>query len=1038
MKGETVSKLSINLNHFWRFLHRYRIIDFVLLFAISIIVYRGWFSSGIITWGDWWPQNQERMLEMFSRPFIYHHVSNGGFSELMSLPHFFPIFMHGALAKLGLSYSMIERILYYFLFLFLSLISMYYLTHILFKKRLASFFASFFYVQTTFILIIASGGLLTWGVAYAFAPLILALFIESMDRDKERLKKGILCGICIAISASYGEHITYLTVGIIFAYFICNIFLKIWTREQEVLKYIRESIGLLTIIAVVPFILHFYWILPLFMSRAGIPLPASYMRPGAIISEMSLLQGVSLYQFQWSENYFRTTGTMPQNLIIPILVFLAILLNPRNRYVIFFSLLGLASAFMVKGTHPPFGGIYAWFFSHFPGGVIFRGACKFFSLVSLAYALLLGVSVQSIFERIKRPAIARFGFLVGILLILLSLIWPQIKGPDDWTWVTRTMPEEHIKIESFLKSKPGPFRVYWQPFESRFSWYDTKRQLTDFNLFSAPFSNYFLHPWFQPGCYTQTSYLGKILGIGNVKYVTIPYEEFVYQVFQKSEEELLDSLDRQKGLKKISLGEGVFIYQNEYFLPRFFTTSQGSLIVGGLSSLLSLSLQEDLNFSRCALFLAEQLKGETLNNLERVSSVVFYRKRADDLILASVTNDYRYDLSLYLPKERKDRPSWHLSNTPGEDFAYRYGEIVQSRSGTIETEARATITIPIQIEEGGLYDIWLHSAVGPGQGEIRFFLDQASLGNVSLQNNWNELRWMKIAAPLLEKGKHTINVENIKGRSLLDQLVIIPHQALGDIRKRIEEELNSKKTMHIYEFEDFAKKGWSISQRYGGEAGMTEVISNNYSPFSLSIPISLPAGGEYRVAIHASCEHFIGELYLGERLIPLGRKRKGLTWVESEPLILKEGENIITFKGEGEGRIYLDQLILYRGASSLSNFFKEGSTTPVSWEMINPTKYRIKFSQKRPSFLIWSENYDPTWRLKHNHSSLIPTLAYSAINSFYIDKKGKIEATIEYPPQRFVDKGSIVSGIGVGLVISYLIYLPVAFLKKKASHRRRD
>ena len=289
-----MSKLSTYLNHFWRFIHRCRIIDFILLFSLSIIIYRGWFAPGIITWGDWWPQNQERMLEMFSCPFIYHHVTNGGHPDLLSLPHFFPIFMHGALAKLGLSYSVIERILYYFLFLFLSLISMYYLTHILFKKRLASFFASLFYIQTTFILIIAGGGLLTWGVAYAFAPLILALFIESMDENKKRLKKSIFCGILLAISISYNEHIAYLTIGVILLYFICKIFLKIWTREEEIPRYVRKATGFLAIVAAVPFLLHFYWILPLFAGKSGIPLPASYMRPSAIISEMNLLQALSL------------------------------------------------------------------------------------------------------------------------------------------------------------------------------------------------------------------------------------------------------------------------------------------------------------------------------------------------------------------------------------------------------------------------------------------------------------------------------------------------------------------------------------------------------------------------------------------------------------------------------------------------------------------------------------------------------------------------------------------------------------------------
>lgn len=57
-----------------------RIEKTILVFAISmvILVYWRWFLPGIITWGDWGPQNQETMLEMFSRLFPYSCSINGG------------------------------------------------------------------------------------------------------------------------------------------------------------------------------------------------------------------------------------------------------------------------------------------------------------------------------------------------------------------------------------------------------------------------------------------------------------------------------------------------------------------------------------------------------------------------------------------------------------------------------------------------------------------------------------------------------------------------------------------------------------------------------------------------------------------------------------------------------------------------------------------------------------------------------------------------------------------------------------------------
>lgn len=88
----------------------------------------------------------------------------------------------------------------------------------------------------------------------------------------------------------------------------------------------------------------------------------------------------------------------------------------------------------------------------------------------------------------------------------------------------------------------------------------------------------------------------------------------------------------------------------------------------------------------------------------------------------------------------------------------------------------------------------------------------------------------------------------------------------------------------------------------------------------------------------------------------------------------------------------------------------------ISYRKINPTKYLLRvINLKVPTFVIFSENYDPLWRL--NNQSALPV--YSLLNGFRIDRDG--EFIIEYEAQKYVYLGLAISVITTILLI-FLIY----------------
>ncbi|KKQ75701.1 MAG: hypothetical protein US96_C0006G0013 [Candidatus Woesebacteria bacterium GW2011_GWB1_38_5b] len=72
----------------------------------------------------------------------------------------------------------------------------------------------------------------------------------------------------------------------------------------------------------------------------------------------------------------------------------------------------------------------------------------------------------------------------------------------------------------------------------------------------------------------------------------------------------------------------------------------------------------------------------------------------------------------------------------------------------------------------------------------------------------------------------------------------------------------------------------------------------------------------------------------------------------------------------------------------------------------SPTHYKLRLSGlKKPSMLVFAENYDARWLLNGEKSYKV----YSLLNGFYVNKDGDYD--LYYTPQRYVDMGSVVAGL---------------------------
>lgn len=1071
-----------------------RVLDISLLMILTLIVHRGWLMPGILEYGDLWSAPREAMLRFLSPPYIWQAQCLGRYSVLTLW--IYPItWLLGLIAHLGFDFGVAERVVWFFPHLLLSIFSMYYFTHILFRRRIVSFFSSLLYALNTYILHITAGGILSIGMTYALAPLILAFFIKGLKEN--RLRNSIFCGFLLALSISYEPRGAYLTIGALFIFFIWYVGEELLVKRLKSLRNIMISFIYLIIALTIPVILHFYWLLPSLLVQVP-SLPSGYELAGGAtaLSHMRLNHAATLYVPFWPLGTLEFQQVRPLFFLIPLLVGLAIVLRPKDKRVILLTILAILSVFLVKGSNPPFGGVYIWLFKHFPGFNMFRDPGKFYSLVSLAYAPLLGVTIDSLASVFKReagrvkkfrPSLFRIIFLLSALCFLLYLVFPAMTGRLYGTFHAHRVSPEYQTIEKFIKSQPPHFRTLWRPLKGRYTFYS--QQYPVFPSIDPGLSlRFFLSDMHNPGAFKGTRYIAKILGLLNIKYCILPQEKYAYEIFGKdlNKDFFLSTFQKQIGLKKIDIGENIDIFENEYYAPRFFATPHSALVIGSRQALFELASLDSMNFSNWVLFFADGLKEESRKVLNNTEAIVFYNRHMDDLVVNLVDKDYRVDLYKYAI--RNDDPTkgkWRkIHPAPSDVYGTRYGEITQSSGPVIYAFNHAEIIVPVDITTGGTYETWFRRGTGPKNGKLTVKAGTPKNGKSSVMStkdlkgiftyydDFDSHKWKKVTYS--HKGFHEISMKGSHGIVLsspveggISELVyrINPPEPLKSLWiewdmlylqwnrvGRIYVSPDAKQWIQVGRTltEDMRPYRIDVSDRVSG-------WENCYIKYQFEA--NPGAGGEVLVKVGYRYETISVSDILEDE--DSKSKEYKFEWINGNTVYLDEGKYFFSITNE-DGVGILDQLIVIpqgtmdalrkeiskllqtkqvvsikegEDISIYNEFFKVEERIPVTWKMINPTKYEVKLKTEKPTYLVFSETFNPYWILKLSHP--VPSLsAYSMINSFFIPKPGEIEAILEFTPQKYVYRGLWISGMGLVFICGYLLYQGIGLIRRGIRSRR--
>ncbi len=952
----------------------------LLLGCLSLTWFRG---DNLIGGGDFgMPLDWGKYLKLM--PFVWDETVSFGHADYRQVASLIPDAILGAgLEKLGFSLVAIEKIFFYLWFTAAG-ISMSYLCRVLGMRRQGRLAASIFYMLNPFSLIIiwlVSHGRIQ--SAYAFAPLVLGLFINGLKNQKNlRYIIGAnFIWLLTAASAYANPRMMVIHWLIIGFFFFWHLIFANKSQRRWALRYAGKFFA-------VWLLLHAYWLLPflLAMRESFVSAHSIFLMPDIEqlkLTSVRLVEAIRMLGY-WSMKsgyhgdpyyqywqYYDLTWIKLISWLIPILVISGLWQQKKQDKVLAFFLLSLAICGLIgiNGAYPPLGGLVVWLCGLLP---LLNALSRFNFLFCgvptyLVFTVLLGYGCQKINK-----------FFLGPLLLLLSvvLVWPFWNGEviraegRSFPGERFQVPADWLEAKNWLAGQRDFFRILPLPmsktynvafdWEKGYSGGDPTRWFTSQPVVNANTGQSFdLVMALGEAIEKKTNFqnISNLLGFLNVKYLLV----------------------RGDTRWEFLTGHSWWFYQPPESINQFIKNQP------------ALSLAKEIN----------KLKFYQLDNDYLLSRFYAVQK----LIVIDSASDGLLALAQFLAPEKKE--AFLLSQDQAAEFIWRQ----PSEPGVYQVNVVQAGDYQFLFADDGwlrfYQDNKIKLKIDDGQVEERVFTPSAdnllSLGQVRLTAGEHQLTFFPAPA---------INLIKIPGGHQTFKITAV------DKEKTVTLALNDFRIGDNYQL--------SFRARHvqGKPAGL--VIWENYTEASEPVfqELNLPFGSAKTETNYSLLSIEISDSWQDVRFNfqpSAAAKKVGLAFVATPELITKTENWFDQVRVE---RIFDNPLIL----RNLSPEDRVIAIPQVSWQKINPTKYKIEIKNARePFWLVFSEAFHPGWRISISAKGG-PASGWDGdhqmingfANGWYLTKTGDYQLDVSFSPQKYFYLGSSISLFTLLLSLVYL------------------
>ncbi len=440
-----------------------------------LAIYHGIFGFGVITWGDWnYFLNSGAVRQMFPLPSFWT-FSDLGSQNILGLPLAPVEAVMGLVARLGVPYSLIERLFFYFPAVVLSYLG----CHVLARKAgsgpVAAAIAAVFFAANPYAEALLAGGQLTVGMGYALAPWTAWLGLRTWRRPTWR--GAVAFGTLVGVQGWFDPREALLAV------MSGGVVLVVLLLARPTLVRARLAPWPVVLGTGALAITQLPWVLPALLAIRP-ALPGSFASVSALqtFSYMTLGDGLTIFHPFWPffEHPARIAGVGVLWIVVPAVACLALLTRRTSLAVMGASAVYLVFAALTSGSSPPFGPLNLWLFSHVPSLDVFRDPSPYFGPAALAVSLLAALTIRRPWQAPPRRRVRRghdadsaVDQLRGAALVLFPVLilvasFPALSGLLGDNLKPRSIPGYYLRLAGFLRHSGGG-SVLWIPDTSRFA-----------------------------------------------------------------------------------------------------------------------------------------------------------------------------------------------------------------------------------------------------------------------------------------------------------------------------------------------------------------------------------------------------------------------------------------------------------------------------------------------------------------------------------------------------------------------------------------
>jgi hypothetical protein len=556
----------------------------LIALLISAVTHFRWISFSIFQYGDWrfhFANVGAAFMELspWSTNFNLGQVS----LTIWKLPF---NFIYGMFGEAGFNSNISEKFLILWPIVFLPPLASFLLVRQVVRSNSAAFAGALVYSFNTYFFSINSQGHEFLTISAAFATITIWLFIRALDQ--RNVSPYILVGLFMSVSVIYDIRMAYIAVMVLILYWIY--FLALRRNRLDSIKKTALGLGVLATMFV---LLNCYWLLPQISSG---PMLNNEIISRSIFGDqfMNIVRAIALFHPFWSgakPEWFVVQSIPGYFYILPILACLGLMLNARNEKVLFFGIIALIGVLLGKQSGEPFTKLYYFLFTNVPGFAAFREASKFYFLIAIGYAVLVGALISWFNNNLLSTNYARLlkqAVWIMILSVTACNIKPVITGEIDTMFVSRRVPDDYVRLSQHILAEQKYSRVLWIPTDSPWEVNNNAHPTvgaasminSDWRTFSMYQDNIgkgvteqlhdlLDHPSFQ-----------RLLTNSSVRYIVVPLRDTAndgdfYQYYGGSRNAFINRLNRLSGIRQLNIGmDEVIVYENPSYRPHIYLTTE--------------------------------------------------------------------------------------------------------------------------------------------------------------------------------------------------------------------------------------------------------------------------------------------------------------------------------------------------------------------------------------------------------------------------------------------------------------------------------